>query len=73
VSEHILNEREVGITPAPRSREWATTAGAATVAEYLIGGITKAGVAREVGLIWESADPTSMLLPPQVRTAVGDT
>ena len=34
------------------------------VAEFLIGGITKADVHRDVGLVWESADPTSMLLPP---------
>jgi len=30
----------------------------------LIGGITKADVQRDVGLVWESADPASMLLPP---------
>jgi arginine deiminase len=64
VAGHILNEREVGITAAQRAREWATTADAALVAEFLIGGITKADVAQDVGLIWESADPTSMLLPP---------
>jgi arginine deiminase len=34
------------------------------VAEFLIGGITKADVQQDVGLLWESADPTSMLLPP---------
>ena len=34
------------------------------MAEFLIGGITKADVARDVGLVWESADPTRMLLPP---------
>jgi arginine deiminase len=39
VSDHILNEREVGITAAQRGREWASTA--ALVAEFLIGGITK--------------------------------
>ncbi len=64
VCEHILSEREVGITAADRAREWASTADAALVAEFLIGGITKADVARDVGLVWESADPTSMLLPP---------
>ena len=63
VSEHILNEREVGIVAARRAREWATAADAALVAEFLIGGITKADVARDVGLVWESADPASMLLP----------
>jgi arginine deiminase len=64
VADHILSEREVGIAAALRAREWACTAGAASVAEFLIGGITKADVRQDVGLIWESADPTSMLLPP---------
>jgi arginine deiminase len=64
VAGHILNEREVGITAADRAREWVSTAGAEQVAEFLIGGITKADVQQDVGLIWESADPTSMLLPP---------
>ena len=64
VSDYILNEREVGITAAQRARDWATTADPALVADFLIGGITKADVEQEVGLVWESADPTSMLLPP---------
>jgi arginine deiminase len=34
------------------------------VADFLIGGITRADVQRNAGLEWESADPTSMLLPP---------
>ena len=63
-SEHILSERQVGITAAQRGREWVESADAALVAEFLIGGITKADVAQDVGLVWESADPTSMLLPP---------
>ena len=64
VCGHILSEREVGITAAGRAREWAGTADPGLVAEFLIGGITKNDVARDVGLVWESADPTSMLLPP---------
>jgi arginine deiminase len=64
VSGHILSEREVGITAARQAREWAAAAEPALVAEFLIGGITKADVKRDVGLVWESADPTSMLLPP---------
>jgi arginine deiminase len=64
VSDHILNEREVGIAAAERAREWARAADGALVAEFLIGGITKSDVSRDVGLVWESADPTSMLLPP---------
>ena len=64
VSDHVLSERQVGITAARRGREWATTADAALLAEFLIGGLTKADIQQDVGLIWESADPTSMLLPP---------
>ena len=64
VCGHILNEREVGITAADRAREWAQSAEPALVAEFLVGGITKADVAQDVGLVWESADPSSMLLPP---------
>ena len=49
---------------ADRAREWVETADPAQVADFLIGGITKADVEQDVGLVWESADPTSMLLPP---------
>jgi arginine deiminase len=64
VCGHILSEREVGITAAARAREWTGTADPALVAEFLIGGIVKTDVVQDVGLVWESADPTSMLLPP---------
>src|SRR6516225_5769210 len=62
--EHILSEREVGIGAADRARECINTAEASQVAEFLIGGITRADIAQDVGLVWESADPTSLLLPP---------
>jgi len=64
VIAHILNEREVGIAAAQRAREWAETSDAALVAEFLIGGITRTDVIQDVGLVWQSADPTTMLLPP---------
>jgi arginine deiminase len=64
VADHILNEREVGIGAATRGREWLDQASAAEAADFLIGGITKADVQQDVGLVWEAADPTSMLLPP---------
>jgi arginine deiminase len=64
VCGHILNEREIGIAAAQRAREVVAEADPAMVAEFLIGGITKADVQRDVGLVWEAADPTSMLLPP---------
>jgi arginine deiminase len=64
IAEHVLNELQVGISAATRAREWVQSATAAEVADFLIGGITKNDVERDVGLIWESADPTAMLLPP---------
>jgi arginine deiminase len=64
VCSHILSEREVGITASQRAREWVDEAEPAQVADFLIGGITKADVARDLGLVWESASWTTMLLPP---------
>ncbi|HWS45957.1 MAG TPA: arginine deiminase [Acidimicrobiia bacterium] len=64
VREHILSERQIGITAARRAHEWVETADAGQVAEFLIGGITRADVEHNLGLVWEAADPTSMLLPP---------
>ena len=64
VCGHILNERQVGVMASRTAREWVDTADAAVIAEFLIGGITRADVRQPAGLAWESADPTSMLLPP---------
>jgi arginine deiminase len=64
VAEHILSERQVGITASRVAIERVQTGDPAVVADFLIGGITKADVNTDVGLVWESADPTSMLLPP---------
>ena len=64
VCGHILSERQVGVMASRTAREWVETADAAVVAEFLVGGITKADVRQPTGLMWESADPTSMLLPP---------
>jgi arginine deiminase len=64
VCGHILNEREVGIGGAERGRSWVDEAAPALVAEFLIGGITRADVERDIGLEWQASDPTGMLLPP---------
>ncbi|MEU5880111.1 arginine deiminase [Spirillospora sp. NPDC047279] len=64
VSTHVLNEREVGAAAAQRAREWVAEADAVQVAEFLIGGITRTDVSQDIGLVWQSADPTGMLLPP---------
>src|SRR6266581_8712730 len=39
---HILSERQVGVMASRTAREWVDTSDAAVVAEFLIGGITKA-------------------------------
>src|SRR6516162_8402991 len=51
VSDHILNEVEVGIKAADRAREWAGSADAALVAEFLIGGITRADIEQAVEML----------------------
>ena len=61
---NILSERQVGVIASRRAREWVETADAALVAEFLIGGITRADVQQDAGLAWQTADPTAMLLPP---------
>jgi arginine deiminase len=64
VCSHIVSERQVGVRAARVAREWVDTADAVLLAEFLIGGITRADVTQEAGLMWQTADPTSMLLPP---------
>jgi arginine deiminase len=64
VADHILNERQIGVSAVARAREWLQSADKEQVADFLVGGITKADVEQDVGLLWESADPTGMLLPP---------
>jgi arginine deiminase len=64
VCAHILNERQIGIGAADRARQWVSEASTADVAEFLIGGITREDVEADLGLVWQSSDPESMLLPP---------
>ena len=64
VCDHIVSERQVGINAAKVAREWVETQDPVQVAEFLIGGITRAEVSEDAGLMWRTADPTSMLLPP---------
>ena len=64
VCGHILSEQQVGVKGSRVAREWVGTADTALLAEFLIGGITRADVQQDAGLMWQTADPTSMLLPP---------
>jgi arginine deiminase len=64
VGDHVLNERQIGIGASERARAWLGEASAAEVADFLIGGITRSDVERDLGLMWQASDPTAMLLPP---------
>jgi arginine deiminase len=64
ICEHMLNERQVGLVAADRARDWVEQSPTTEIAEFLIGGITKSDVSRDLGLVWQSADPTALLLPP---------
>src|SRR5436190_15097047 len=64
VCDHMLNERMVGVSMARRAAEWIGTADPADVTDYLIGGVTKADLTAGAGLLYESNDPSSMLLAP---------
>ena len=61
---HVLNERQVGLGETERASSWVSEASPADVAEFLIGGITREDVQRDLGLVWQSSDPDAMLLPP---------
>ncbi len=64
VVAHILNERQVGIGAAERARAWVESASTVDVAEFLIGGIIRADIQADLGLVWQASDPNSLLLPP---------
>ncbi len=64
IVDHMLGERRVGIGAAETARELVGELPPDVVAEFLIGGVTRADLDRDVGLVWEAADPTGMLLAP---------
>jgi arginine deiminase len=64
VLDHVLDERHVGVYLARRRREWADSVGPTEVADFLIGGITKADLAEGEGLTYDSSNAADMLLPP---------
>src|SRR6516165_1919936 len=47
VCSHILSERQVGINASKVARAWVDSAEPAQVAEFLVGGITRADVAQQ--------------------------
>ena len=53
VCGHILSEWQVGITASRQAQEWVDSAEPATVAEFLIGGMTRADIRQDAGLAWK--------------------
>jgi arginine deiminase len=64
VLDRVLDERHVGVYLARRRREWADGVSAVVLADYLIGGITKADLAEGEGLTYDSSAQSDLLLPP---------
>jgi arginine deiminase len=64
VLDRVLDERHVGVYLARRRREWADGVSAAALADYLIGGVTKADLAEGEGLTYDSSAQSDLLLPP---------
>jgi arginine deiminase len=64
VCDHILNERIVGPSLAKAAPAWVAGTDPAIVADFLIGGLTHKDVAAGRGLLYESTDPTHLLVPP---------
>lgn len=64
VLEQVLNERHVGQYLARSGHEWAQSASARDVSNFLIGGMTKEEVQDGSGLFYDSSSPMAMMLPP---------
>ena len=64
VLDQVLNERHIGVYLARRRHEWGRSASPAEVADFLIGGMTKADMTQGEGLTYLTSASTDMLLPP---------
>jgi arginine deiminase len=60
----VLGERQVGLNLARSRREWAETAAAKEVADFLIGGITKDDLEDGAGLKYDASVSGELLVPP---------
>jgi len=64
VLDRVLDERHVGLYLARSRHEWGRQASPEEVADFLIGGMTKADFTAGEGLTYDSSAQTDMLLPP---------
>jgi arginine deiminase len=64
ILDRVLDERQVGQYLARTAREWAGSASARELANFLIGGMTKDETLVGDGLFYNSSGPLDMVLPP---------
>jgi arginine deiminase len=64
ILDQVLQERQVGQYLARSGREWADSASARDVSNFLIGGMTKDDLEHGAGLFYDSSSPADMMLPP---------
>ncbi len=64
VLDRVLDERHVGVYLARSRHRWGREASPAEVADFMIGGVTKADLSEGEGLTYDSSAQTDMLLPP---------
>jgi arginine deiminase len=64
VIDQVLDERHVGVYLARSRRDWSQSASPVEVADFLIGGLTKADLTEGEGLTYDASRRTDMLLPP---------
>ena len=64
VLDRVLDERHVGVYLARSRHRWGREASPVEVADFMIGGVTKADLTEGEGLTYDSSAQTDMLLPP---------
>ena len=65
IVDNILNERMVGAHNVEEARDAFKQEAGATIADVLIGGLTRAETPLDdAGLLFQASDPTAMILPP---------
>ncbi len=62
--DQVLDERQVGQYLERSGRSWAQASGSREVANFLIGGMTKAELGDGAGLFHDASGPGDMMLPP---------
>ena len=64
IIDQVLDEKHVGLRLARSRREWAQSASASEVADFLIGGMTKEDLEGGAGLKYDASVSGDLLVPP---------